>query len=100
MQRLESLQNNALVKWAATHPRLAAWIVLSAGMVFLLAIEARNVGLLFTQWLALIVACVLVAGLCIWIISWEDADENTITETAPPVEANADAASAEHKATS
>jgi hypothetical protein len=62
-------------KWAMTHPRLAAWIVLSAGMVILLVIEARDVGLLPTQWIALIVACVLVAGACVWIISWEDEDE-------------------------
>lgn len=63
------------VKWAAQHPRLAAWLVLSVGMVALLVIEARDVGLLPTQWAALVVACVLVAGACVWIISWEDADE-------------------------
>lgn len=63
------------VQWAARHPRLAAWIVLAVGMVALLVIEARDVGLLPTQWIALIVACVLVAGACVWIISWEDGDE-------------------------
>lgn len=67
------------VKWAMIHPRLAAWIVLSVGMVVLLVIEARDVGLLVTQWIALIVACVLVAGACVWIISWEDEDETTET---------------------
>lgn len=70
--RLEKLP---LVRWASAHPRLAAWIVLALGMVILLIIEARDVGLLPTQWLALIVACVLVAGACVWIISWEDNDE-------------------------
>lgn len=58
--------------WASRHPRLAAWIVLSVGMVTLLVIEASDVGLLITQWIALIVATVLVAGLCVWIVSWED----------------------------
>ena len=69
------MQNFPLVKWASAHPRLAAWIVLSVGMVTLLIIEARDVGLLATQWVALVTATVLVAGACIWIISWEDEDE-------------------------
>lgn len=60
------------VGWATRHPRLAAWLVLSVGMVTLLIIEAADVGLLPTQWLALIVATILVAGLCIWIVSWQD----------------------------
>lgn len=66
------MQDIPLVKWAADHPRLSAWVVLSVGMVTLLIIEGRDVGLLATQWLALIIATVLVAGLCVWIISWED----------------------------
>lgn len=67
--------NNPLFQWANRHPRLAAWIVLSLGMIILLVIEARDVGLLATQWIALIVASVLVAGACIWIISWEDIED-------------------------
>jgi len=74
---MSQLANIPLVKWALRHPRLAAWIVLSLGMVILLLIEARDVGLLATQWAALIVATVLVAGVCVWIISWEDQDEET-----------------------
>lgn len=68
--------NNPIFKWVNTHPRLSAWVVLSVGMVGLLAIEARDVGLLAGQWVALIVATVIVAGLCIWIISWEDQDDD------------------------
>ena len=68
------------VRWALVHPRLAAWFVLSLGMVILLLVEARDVGLLPGQWIALIVACVLVAGACIWIISWEDDDEEDAAE--------------------
>jgi hypothetical protein len=75
----------APVQWAMRHPRLAAWLVLSLGMVVLLLNAARDVGLLPTQWLALIVAAILVAGACVWIISWEDEDE----EAANPDETNA-----------
>jgi K+ transporter len=76
MERLKKLPVlGSLIVFADTRPRLAAWIVLSLGIVILLLIEARDVGLLFGQWLALIVASVIVAGLCIWIVSWEDKDE-------------------------
>ena len=68
------MENIAAVKWVTRHPRVSAWVVLAGGMVALLVNEARNVGLLPSQWLALIVATVLVAGACIWIISWEDKD--------------------------
>lgn len=63
------------LKWIIDHPRFSAWVVLAAGMVALLVYEARNVGLETSQWIALIVATVLVAGACIWIISWEDQDD-------------------------
>lgn len=72
---MESLKSLPPVRWASVHPRVAAWLVLALGMVILLVIEARDVGLLPTQWIALIVATVLVAGACIWIVSWEDKDE-------------------------
>lgn len=75
------MQNNPLFQWASTHPRLAAWIVLSTGMIALIGYEGRNVGLLPRQWLALFVACVLVAGLCIWIISWEDETDDSSEES-------------------
>jgi hypothetical protein len=81
---MNSLANVPPVRWAMRHPRLAAWIVLSLGMVVLLVVEARDVGLLPTQWLALIVATVLVAGACVWIISWEDRDEEATPEAPKP----------------
>ena len=68
------MENIAVVKWVMRRPRFSAWVVLAAGMVALLVVEARDVGLLPSQWIALIVATVLVAGACIWIISWEDKD--------------------------
>ncbi len=79
----QSLARIPLARWAMRHPRVAAWIVLSVGMVILLVIEARNIGLLPTQWIALVAACVLVAGACIWIVSWEDSDEEAETADAP-----------------
>ncbi len=79
------MENNPAVKWVMQRPRFSAWVVLAAGMVALLVYEARNVGLLASQWIALIVATVLVAGACIWIISWEDKDD-------PEDEAEVDAA--------
>lgn len=72
---MDFLKNLPGAAWAETHPRVTAWIVLALGMVILLAIEARDVGLLPGQWIALIVATVLVAGACIWIITWDDDEE-------------------------
>lgn len=76
---INSLRNvpvlGALIGFASARPRIAAWIVLSLGIGILLLIEARDVGLLFGQWVALLVASTLVAGLCIWIVSWEEGDE-------------------------
>jgi hypothetical protein len=66
---------NNVINWAKAHPKLSAWIVLGIGMVAILAYEARDVGLLPGQWAALVVATVAVAGLCVWIIGWEDDDE-------------------------
>jgi hypothetical protein len=57
------------------HPRLTAWFVLAVGMVAILVWSARDVGLLAHQWAALIVATIGLAGLCVWIIGWEDEDE-------------------------
>jgi hypothetical protein len=85
---MNQLENLPGVRWASSHPRLAAWIVLATGMVILLVIEARDVGLLATQWIALVVVTTLVAGACIWIISWEDEDDG---EDAPAqIQAEAD----------
>ncbi len=80
MDRLNSLQTRIeawpLTQLALRHPRLSAWIVLAGGMDAMLAWEARDVGLLPGQWIALMTASTLVAGACIWIISWEDRDED------------------------
>ncbi len=58
--------------WINQHPRLAAWFVLAVGMVVIVLFSAKDVGLLPTQMLALVVATIGLAGLCVWIIGWED----------------------------
>ena len=67
---------NQMVAWAKAHPKLSAWLVLAIGMVAIISYEARDVGLLAGQWAALIVATTLVAGLCVWIIGWDDDEED------------------------
>ena len=61
----------AIREWIGKHPRLVSWFVLALGMVIMLLWAARDVGLLATQMLALVVATILLAGLCVWIIGWE-----------------------------
>ncbi len=78
MQRLTELPG---IRWAVRHPRLAAWIVLSVGMIAVLVVEARDVGLLPSQWVAMGIATVLVAGLSVWIVSWEDVADDSGSES-------------------
>lgn len=76
---------STLIEWAKAHPRLASWIVLATGMEIIIAISAitSDVNLLWNQWLALTVAVIGVAGLCVWIISWDDDDETTAPTDTP-----------------
>ncbi len=64
------------------HPNLSAWFVLALGMVVILIFEARSVGLQPLQWFWLILITILVAGACIWIISWGDNDESLADDEA------------------
>jgi protein-S-isoprenylcysteine O-methyltransferase Ste14 len=72
---------SALKNFVYRHPRLTAWIMLAIGMVAILAWSARDVGLLPHQWAALVVATIGLAGLCVWIIGWEEQDEESDQET-------------------
>lgn len=56
------------------HPHLTAWVALAVGMVIILLAALREVALKPTQVGVLVVATVLLAGLCVWIISWEEDD--------------------------
>ena len=71
------------------HPQLTAWFVLAVGMVIILVWSAKDVGLEPGQWVALIVATIGLAGLCVWIIGWEDEEEEEAAWEAEggPVEA-------------
>jgi hypothetical protein len=44
-------------------------------MVVILVWSARDVGLEPGQWAALIVATIGLAGLCVWIIGWEEGND-------------------------
>ncbi|MBC8098082.1 MAG: hypothetical protein H7Y11_01450 [Armatimonadetes bacterium] len=87
MQQLELIPG---VRWVMRHPRLAMWAVLSVGMIVLLLLEAGDAGLLATNWLALIITTILVAGLCVWIVSWDDTNTGDALTTseiqAPPID--------------
>jgi len=65
-----------LKEFAGRHPRITAWVALAIGMVAILLWSAKDVGLLPTQLLALVVATILLAGLCVWIIGWEDSEDH------------------------
>ena len=78
------------------HPQWTSWIVLSIGMVAILVWSARDVGLLPGQWAALIVATIVVAGLAVWIIGWED-EEEVEEEEGEPAGQEADEASSKEK---
>lgn len=60
-----------LKEFVNQHPNLAAWAALAVGMVVMLLIAVRHVGLLPGQVLALVAVTVALAGLCVWIISLE-----------------------------
>ncbi len=62
---------DSIVGFAGRHPRLVSWFVLALGMVIMLLWSAKDVGLLPGQMVALVIATILLAGLCVWIIGWE-----------------------------
>ena len=86
----------AIKKFAVNHPQITSWIVLAIGMVIILIWSARDVGFTTSQWAALIVTTILLAGACVWIIGWEDDEcDEEETETTEETEAKADVAEVE-----
>lgn len=67
---------DALKKFAGDHPQITSWIVLAIGMVIILVWSAREVGFTPGQWTALVVTTILLAGACVWIIGWEDEEDD------------------------
>jgi len=62
----------SLREFIQNHPRITLWIILAVGMVALMLWASKDVeSLLWYQRLALALSCVGLAGLCVWIISWE-----------------------------
>ncbi|MHB1131699.1 MAG: hypothetical protein ACYC4L_04855 [Chloroflexota bacterium] len=53
------------------HPYLFAWTGLAVVMVAILLWASQDAGLQPNNLAALVVATVLLAGACVWIVSWE-----------------------------
>jgi len=70
----------AIKKIAANHPQITSWIVLAIGMVIILVWSARDVGFTTSQWMALIITTILLAGACVWIIGWEDDEDEEVQQ--------------------
>lgn len=59
-------------RFAQDHPNIIAWVALAVGMVALLLIlMPKDLGLLPGQMATLVISTILLAGLCVWIISWD-----------------------------
>jgi hypothetical protein len=71
---------DAIKKFAGAHPQITSWIVLAIGMVIILVWSAREVGFTPGQWVALIITTILLAGACVWIIGWEDGEDEVAAE--------------------
>ncbi len=54
------------------HPRWIAWLILAAGMAGLLLWAAYDKGLSGRQLAAMLAACVLVAGVCAWLVGGQE----------------------------
>jgi hypothetical protein len=86
----------AIKKFAVNHPQITSWIVLAIGMVIILVWSAKDVGFTSSQWAALIVTTILLAGACVWIIGWEDDEcEEEETQTTEEAEAKTEVIEAE-----
>lgn len=75
------------------HPDLSTWGFLSLAFLAALAWSAREVDLAARQWATLTGASVLTAGLCAWILSWEQEDDES--EDGPIADSSGPAAAAE-----
>jgi len=64
--------------------------VLAIGMVIILVWSASDVGFTPGQWTALVITTILLAGACVWIIGWED-DEDEASEEQAQVEVQPEA---------
>ncbi len=70
----------AIKKFAKNHPQITSWIVLAIGMVIILVWSAQDVGFTTSQWGALVITTILLAGACVWIIGWEDDEDEALLQ--------------------
>ncbi len=68
----------AIKRFVGNHPQIASWIVLAIGMVLILVWSAQDVGFTGSQWVALVITTILLAGACVWIIGWEDDEDDDL----------------------
>jgi predicted tellurium resistance membrane protein TerC len=59
-------------RFVQTHPFLVAWALLAVGMVAILLWTSSDAHLLPNQLAFLVFTTILLAGACVWIISWEE----------------------------
>ncbi len=57
--------------WMQARPRWTSWALLSVGMVVALWVAAWDKGIATVHMLAMSVACIVLAGLCVRIVGWE-----------------------------
>ncbi|HQJ51059.1 MAG TPA: dephospho-CoA kinase [Anaerolineae bacterium] len=60
-----------LRKWIDTHPGFTMWVALAVGMVLIFWFTSGDAGMRLSQRLFVALVCVLLAGLCTWIVNWE-----------------------------
>ena len=68
---------------------------MAIGMVIILVWSAKDVGFTASQWAALIVTTILLAGACVWIIGWGDEDEAEAAEQVEPPKPNQESAASD-----
>jgi dephospho-CoA kinase len=78
--REQEAEMQSIESFAKRHPKLVAWAGLAVGMVAILVWAARDVGFEAGQWVAVIVATILLAGLCVWIVGWDGDDEADVMD--------------------
>ena len=71
---------DAIKQFSVKHPQIISWIVLAIGMVAILIWSAKDVGFTSSQWAAIIISTILLAGASVWIIGWGDDDEAEASE--------------------
>ena len=64
-------ESSAVRSLLSKHPYLAVSVLLATGMEGVLYFASRNVALAPAQYAAVAVATAMLAGLCVWIITWE-----------------------------